>query len=89
MVILDAGDIVRITGTDYEMLIIGCAYDNTEENCDLDSWFCVWEVEHRLFEQVFSGKDLVLVRKERRRIPRGGRIHFPIRQADQAPGQGE
>ena len=81
---LDAGDLVRVAGVDHEMVIIGCA----DEDLRLDefdaSWFCVWEAEHYLFEEVFAGRDLILVRKERRRVPRGGNITFPTRQAHRA-----
>ena len=76
----DAGDVVRLAGADYEMLIIGFADDEPQANENRCSWFCVWESEHYLHEEVFAGKDLILVQKERRRIPRGGNINFPIRQ---------
>ena len=34
--------------------------------------FCVWEADQLLFEDIVPVEELVLVRKERRRIPRGG-----------------
>ena len=81
---LDAGDTVRLASADYEMVIIGCAEDEPGVGEADASWFCVWEAEHYLFEEVFAGKDLILVRKERRRIPRGGNIDFPVRQENRA-----
>lgn len=71
------GDLVRIAGSDYELLIIGTADDDFFDAPLIPSWFCVWEYEHRLFEEVFSEDNLTLVRKERRRIPRGGELEFP------------
>lgn len=79
MLRLDAGDVVRLAEADYEMVIIGYADDEPQADGAEESWFCVWEAEHQLFEKVFSGRDLILVQKERRRIPRGGKINFPVR----------
>lgn len=75
---LAAGDLVRIADSEYEMLIIGCADEFPVDSGNASSWFCVWEFEHRLFEEVFSSNSLILVRKERRRIPRGGQLAFPV-----------
>lgn len=77
---LDAGDVVRLAGTDYQMVIIGFADDEPQVDEVGGSWSCVWESEHYLFEEVFAAKDLILVQKERRCIPRGGNIDFPVRQ---------
>lgn len=74
---LSAGDLVRIADSDCEMLIIGCADDVPIDTGSAPSWFCVWEYKHRLFEEVFSDHSLILVRKERRRIPRRGELDFP------------
>ena len=79
MLKLEAGDVVRLAWADDEMVIIGCADDEPQTDAADEFWFCVWEAEHRLFEEVFCGKDLMLVQKERRRIPRGGHISFPVR----------
>jgi hypothetical protein len=79
---IEAGDLVRIADSDYEMLIIGCADDDTEARDFAPSWFCVWEYEHRLYEEVFSEDSLILVRKERRRIPRGGDLTFPCNESE-------
>jgi hypothetical protein len=76
---LGAGDLVRIANTDYEMLIIGCE-DADPDSLGLNSaWHCAWECDGTLFAEVFVARDLILVRKERRRIPRGGQIVFPCR----------
>lgn len=77
MYLINSGDIVRIADTQCDMMIVGCADDEHAVPGAAPTWFCVWEVDNRLFEKVFSETDLVLVRKERRRIPRGGVLHFP------------
>lgn len=74
---IEAGDLVRIANTEYEMLIIGCADDDEKVLQLARTWFCVWELEHKLYEEVFAESDLILVRKEQRRIPRGGDLNFP------------
>lgn len=77
MIELGAGDLVRIVETDCEMLIIGSADDDLALSHLCRSWFCVWECDHRLYEEIFLESQLILVRKERRRIPRGGDLIFP------------
>jgi hypothetical protein len=77
MLNIETGDLVRKIGTDIEMLVIGSADDEYTETSLAPSFFCVWEYEHKLFEEVVSAKDMTLVRQERRRIPRGGVLDFP------------
>ena len=73
---LDAGDLVRAHGADYDMLVIGKADDDADGPTE-PSVFCVWEHTHCLHEKVFAIRDLMLVRKERRRVPRNGCLQFP------------
>ena len=73
---LDAGDLVRANGADFDMLVIGRADDGG--GCETEpSVFCVWEHTHYLHEKVFAIGDLMLIRKERRRLPRNGYLLFP------------
>lgn len=74
---IEPGDIVRLADTAYRMLVIGCADEVLQPNELQKTWSCVWECENSLYEEIFSGSDLILVRKERRRIPRGGDLQFP------------
>jgi hypothetical protein len=83
---LGPGDLVRIAESECEMLVIGCADEEPDGNNGMSSYFCVWEYQHRLFEEVFPEPVLMLIRKERRRIPRGGEMAFPSR--DGAPKHG-
>lgn len=76
---LDAGDLVRVAGADFEMVVLGCADDESQVQEVDASWFCAWEAEHTLFAEIFHERELILVRKERRRVPRGGDINFPVR----------
>jgi hypothetical protein len=76
---LDAGDIVRIADAGYEMLIIGSADEAPADHWLNFTWFCAWEDGHYLFEEIFAERDLILVRRERRRVPRGGNLDFPVR----------
>lgn len=78
---LAAGDLVRAVGQQDEMLVVGCA-DEIAVGTAVDtatgtSWFCVWERDNHLFEEVFPASELILVRKEQRRIPRDGGFVFP------------
>lgn len=59
------------------MLVIGSADDEYTETPLVPSYFCVWEYQHKLFEEVVNARDMTLVRQERRGIPRGGVLHFP------------
>jgi hypothetical protein len=74
---LDAGDLVRATGSDFDMLVIGRADDPVRDLNTPPSVFCVWERAHYLNEEVFLISELELVRKERRRAIRNGRLDFP------------
>ena len=76
---LEPGDLVRITESDCEMLVIGCADEENHADDLMSSYFCVWEHQHRLFEEVFPAEALMVIRRERRRIPRGGELDFPVR----------
>lgn len=59
-----------------EMLIIGTA-DDQAVRPEAASFFCVWEQSHFLHEEVVAARELSIVRRERRRIPRGGLLDFP------------
>lgn len=74
---IEPGDLVRIAGSPHEMLIIGSAEDDPIYVGELPAWFCAWDSGGRLLTEVFSENLLVLVRKEQRRIPRGGNLQFP------------
>lgn len=74
---INSGDIVRVVDSCCDMMIVGSADEDYVGPKGAPTWFCVWEVDNRLFERVLYENDLVLVRKERRRIPRGGVLHFP------------
>jgi hypothetical protein len=77
MMSMEPGDLVRLHGTEYEMLAIGSVDDDEAQACSSRSYFCVWERNHRLFEEVIGEADLPLVRRERRGIPRRGMLDFP------------
>jgi hypothetical protein len=79
MISIEPGDLVSKIGTDVEMLVIGSADDEYTEASLAPAFFCVWEHEHKLFEEVVSAKDMTLVRRERRRVLRGGVLNFPCR----------
>lgn len=74
---VDAGDVVRANGADFDMLVIGRADDPGEDLVNEPSVFCVWERAHFLNEKIFRVCDLVIVRKERRRVPRYGSLNYP------------
>lgn len=74
---ITSGDLVRMAGGQCEMMIVGSADDEHAVVGDAPTWFCVWESNHRLFERVYSENELIVIRKERRRIPRGGDMNFP------------
>ena len=74
---IGAGDLVRNNETDIEMLVIGSANDDRWEVAAAPSFFCVWERQHFLHEEVVSSENLTLLRVERRRVPRGGILDFP------------
>jgi hypothetical protein len=76
---IETGDLVRIDGADIEMLVIGRADHDLWNTGSRPSVFCVWEQHDILFEEVMAVERLVLVRRERRRIPRGGKLVFPCR----------
>jgi hypothetical protein len=76
---LKAGDLVRALDREHEMLAIGRADDGDWAPDDVPALFCVWEEGHLLREEVFAAASLVLIRRERRRVPRGGELHFPCR----------
>lgn len=74
---VEVGDLVRIRGTNFEMLVLGGADDDLGGIDEVLSVFCAWEDGNLLRQEIFLAERLVLVRKERRRIPRGGRLTFP------------
>jgi hypothetical protein len=76
---LDAGDLVRANGESFDMLVIGRADDAYWDQTTPPAVFCVWERAHFLHEKVFEMVDLILIRKERRRIVRGGCLNFPTK----------
>lgn len=71
-----AGDVVRRAADGMEMLIIGGA-DEQAMPAEAATFFCVWEHSHYLHEEVVPASELSIVRRERRRIPRGGVLDFP------------
>lgn len=74
---INPGDVVRKCDSNCEMLVIGYADEHLDFLREPTATFCVWEVGHLLFEAVILIEQLVLVRRERRRVPRGGVLHFP------------
>jgi hypothetical protein len=74
---LEAGDLVRIADSYYQALVIGSADEPPLSPGAVPTWVCVWECDSKLFQEIFSEDSLILVRKERRRIPRGGTLIFP------------
>jgi hypothetical protein len=76
---IQTGDLVRIDGADVEMLVIGRADDDLWDVASRPSVFCVWEQDNILFEEVVAVEQLVLVRRERRRVLRCGELIFPSR----------
>ena len=76
MKIVRVGDLVRVIDAKYEMIVIGQDDDALDQGEAV--WFCAWEIGNQLHEQAFAESRLVVVRKERRRIPRGGVVQFPV-----------
>lgn len=74
---LKAGDLVREKECGYEMLAIGRADDEVWVPDSSPAFFCVWEEGHQLREEIFPAERLVLVRPERRKIPRRGELQIP------------
>lgn len=75
---LQVGDIVRTIDGDSEMLLIDQDVDATLENGER-MWFGIWESGNRLHQDLYPESQLILVRKERRRIPRRGILPIPVR----------
>jgi hypothetical protein len=61
------------------MLVIGRADDDLWDTASDPSVFCVWEQNNILFEEVIAVERLRLVRRERRRVVRGGKLKFPCK----------
>lgn len=76
---LSVGDLVKLEDDHCEMLVVGCADEPAQVPCGPPTLFCVWECDHRMFEEVFAEDMLRLLRKERRRIPRASGFVFPSR----------
>jgi hypothetical protein len=72
---IEAGDLVAKRGERTEMLVIGMADDDPKATAP--AFFCVWEQENILFEEIVPVDGLDLVRKERRRIFREGVLNYP------------
>lgn len=74
---MDAGDLVCAYGTSVDMIVLSRA-DEVEWTLEsTPSVFCAWEQKDVVHTKLFRVCDLLMVRKERRRVPRGGRIEFP------------
>lgn len=78
---LAAGDIVHFVDQLDEMLVLGRADDDgmgAEVNPGIAiTWFCVWERNNHLFEEVFPEEELILVRKYWGRIAGRSDFFFP------------
>jgi hypothetical protein len=72
---IESGDLVTKRGEQISMLVIGAADENP--CAPISTVFCVWESDNLLYEEVYAVADLEVVRKERRRIIRGGNLCFP------------
>ena len=72
---IESGDLVIQQGEQLEMLVIGTA--DKDPSATATTVFCVWERNHLLYEEVYPVANLELVRKERRRMIRGGNLQFP------------
>ena len=72
---IGSGDLVTKKGEQLEMLVIGAA--DEDPFAAATAVFCVWERNNLLYEEVCKVDSLEVVRKERRRIIRGGTLHFP------------
>jgi hypothetical protein len=69
------GDLVCKVGTNFRMMVIAQA----DHVCSSSEAFydCVWEQGDKLFVESVSASNLVIIRAERRRLPRGGKLDFP------------
>jgi uncharacterized protein YodC (DUF2158 family) len=74
---LCAGDLVRRKNGGPAMVIVGCADDRQPPGVPGKTFFCVWEDRHHLHEEVFDLASLVLLRPDRRRVPRRECPPFP------------
>ena len=72
---IESGDLVTKRGEELEMLVIGTADEDLSSTAT--TVFCVWERNHLLYEEVYAVASLEVVRKERRRMIRGGNLQFP------------
>ena len=79
---ISTGDLVQHKLRRSQMLVIGSANESADdplsEALDDPDFFCVWEEGQLLHEEVFASSDLILVRKERRRVPRLGILPIPV-----------
>lgn len=75
---LQVGDIVRTVDGDDEMLLIDQDVDAAPVSGER-MWFGVWESADRLHQALYPESQLILIRKERRRIPRRGILPIPVR----------
>lgn len=73
---IGAGDLVKRRDSEIEMMVVS-ADEECSEGAISPAFFCVWEHNHFLHEELIGIDELVLVRRERRRVPRGGILNFP------------
>jgi hypothetical protein len=76
MDVLQAGDIVRVIDSEHEMILIGQDFDTPSDPERI--WLCAWDRGGQLYQQIFPESRLIIVRKERRRIPRAGALPIPV-----------
>lgn len=74
---IGSGDLVTKKGEQFEMLVIGAAGEDPVDAAE--TVFCVCEKNNFLHEEVCTVDCLEVVRKERRRIIRGGNLNFPCK----------
>lgn len=74
---MNLGDIVCRYGSDIRMIVLSRDEDIQWSSGASPTVSCAWEANDILHTAVFRICDLMMLRKEQRRMPRNGQIAFP------------
>lgn len=78
MKIFEPGDLVRLASTELEMLVICDELESAPGDKGSSRFRCAWDEGGMIVTSNFHPSDLVLIRCERRRLPRFD-LRFPTR----------
>lgn len=77
MTTFNPGDLVRLAHSDLEMLIICEEEYSMDAGGESSFWRCAWEEDGAIATAIFNQCNLLLLRAERRRLPRFD-LKFPV-----------